>query len=99
MRGNRRLTGTRVRGAQRMIAAFGTGNDGVGFSGKGEQTLEQAGGDERHVAGDDDHRVVPRGGERRIEPAKRSAVRARDRNHDPERRRHRPPDPARRRSA
>jgi len=71
---DRRVAGSAVDRAQRMISAFGPRYDGIHRIAQGEQTAQEVGRDERHVAGDEDERVVVGGFKCRIETTERAAV-------------------------
>ena len=70
-----RMAAASVDRAQRMISAFGPRHDSIHRVTQRDQAFEEAGGDERHVAGDDNKAVVPSGRQRRIETAQGTAIR------------------------
>ena len=76
--GNRLQTRARIRGTQRMIAAFGARNDEIGPVGavdERQEVAQQARRDKRHVARDDDHDRRSRRGQRGMKSAERAATR------------------------
>ena len=79
--GDGRLAGTRVGGAQRMIAAFSPRYDGIRLGRERQKMCQEPCGDKRHVARDEHEGVVTRRGERRVEAAQRPACRHPVANH------------------
>jgi hypothetical protein len=70
-----RMAGASIDCTQRMISAFGPRDDSIHRIAQRHKTFEEAGSDERHVARHEDHPVVARRSERRIEAAQRAGVR------------------------
>ena len=71
---DRRMAGASVDCTQWMISAFGPRHDGIHGIGEREQAPQEIGRNKRHITGEHDDAVVPRGRKGRVEAAKRAAL-------------------------
>jgi hypothetical protein len=70
-----RMAGASVDRTQWMISAFGPRHDSIHRFAESEKAFEEAGGHERHIAGENDDGIVARSGKGGVKAAQRPAVR------------------------